>query len=432
MQMPPQTPAAVLQDHEAQIQVSRKKAWFAFAMLFLLMLSDYIDRQIIVSLFPHIKEEWNLSDKQLGALVSIISIVVALGSLPVALLADRFGRVKSIVAMGTIWSVATIACMFTRSYGQLLAARAVVGVGETGYGSVGAALVNALFPKRMHSTLLGAFFAAGSVGSVLGVVLGGVIADHWGWRAAFGVVGVPGLLIALLFWLVPDYKTQPLKIAAKAGADLARGPVRLYRMLTSGPTLLWASLAGSLQLIVMSTIWAWTPSYFNRYYGMTVTASAKHAALAVLCGAVGAVLWSVVADRVGRRNPVNKLYLMCVLTLCTFAVFCYAFAAPLELQVRFIAIMAGSLLMTCAVGAVTSTVLDVSNPALRSTGGAVLALFQNLFGLAIGPFFGGLISDGWGLSTALTVIPCASVLSALCFWMASRSYARDVKSVASL
>lgn len=415
---------------ESPPAISRKKAWFAFGMLFLLMLSDYIDRQIIVSLFPHIKAEWNLSDKQLGALVSIISIVVALGSLPVALLADRFGRVKSIVVMGTIWSLATIACMFTRNYAQLFAARAVVGVGETGYGSVGSALVNALFPKRLHSTLLGAFFAAGSLGSVLGVVLGGVISDHWGWRAAFGVVGVPGLLVAILFIFVPDYQTQPLRIAAQAGAQIARGPVRLYRTLTHGSTLLWASMAGSMQLIVMSSIWAWTPSYFNRYYGMDVTASAKHAALAVLCGAVGAVLWSVLADRVGRRNAVNKLYLMCVLTLATFAVFSYAFLAPLGQQGRFIAILCGSLLMTCAVGAVTSTVLDVSNPSLRSTGGAVLALFQNLFGLAIGPFVGGWLSDAWGLQTALSIIPCASVLSALCFWMASRNYARDVKAVA--
>jgi predicted MFS family arabinose efflux permease len=193
-------------------QVSRPRAWFAFAMIFLLMMSDYVDRQIIVSLFPHLKQEWGLSDKQLGALVSVISVVVAVGSIPVALLADRFGRVKSIFVMATVWSLATISCMFARSYGQLFAARAVVGLGETGYGSVGAALINALFPKRLHATLLGAFFAASSVGAVLGVVLGGIIAEHWGWRAAFGAVGFPGLVMALLFLLVPDYKNVIVKM----------------------------------------------------------------------------------------------------------------------------------------------------------------------------------------------------------------------------
>ena len=159
--------------------VSRPRAWFAFAMILILMLFDYIDRHIIVSLFPHLKEAWGLSDKQLGGLVSVISVVVALGGLPVALLADRFGRVKSIVLMATVWSVATISCMFTRNYSQLFAARAMVGVGETGYGSVGAALISGLFPRRLRATLLGAFMAAGSTGAVVGVVLGGYIADRW-------------------------------------------------------------------------------------------------------------------------------------------------------------------------------------------------------------------------------------------------------------
>src|SRR5579862_2823842 len=92
--------------HHDGYVTGRRQAWFAFAMTFGLMLFDYIDRQVIVSLFPHIKSEWNLSDKQLGSLVSIISIVVAIGGIPVALMADRVSRVKSIVVMATLWSVA--------------------------------------------------------------------------------------------------------------------------------------------------------------------------------------------------------------------------------------------------------------------------------------------------------------------------------------
>ena len=133
-----------------------------------------------------------------------------------ALLADRFGRVKSIFVM------ATIPCMFARNYGQLFAARAVEGFGETGHGSFGAALINGLFPKRLHATLLGAFFAASSVGAVLGVVLGGIIADHWGWRAAFGAVGFPGLVMALLLLLVPDYKNVIVKMRPASRARTPR------------------------------------------------------------------------------------------------------------------------------------------------------------------------------------------------------------------
>ena len=108
--------------------------------------------------------------------------------------------------------------MFARNYGQLFAARAVVGLGETGYGSFGAALINGLFPKRLHATLLGAFFAASSVGAVLG----GIIADQWGWRAAFGAVGFPGLVMALLFLLVPDYKNVIVKMRPASRARTPR------------------------------------------------------------------------------------------------------------------------------------------------------------------------------------------------------------------
>src|SRR5580765_7949158 len=132
----------------------RGAAWFAFAMTLALMLFDYIDRQVVVSLFPFMKAEWGLSDTELGALVSVVSVTVAIGALPVALIADRASRVKSIFVMATVWSLATISCMFTRNYSQLLAARAVVGTGEAGYGSVGAALIASLFPARMRGALL--------------------------------------------------------------------------------------------------------------------------------------------------------------------------------------------------------------------------------------------------------------------------------------
>src|SRR5262245_39090109 len=99
----------------------RGPAWFAFAMTIALMVFDYVDRQVIVSLFPFLKAEWGLSDKQLGLLVSVISITVAVFGIPVAWIADRVSRVKSIVAMAVLWSIACISCMFSQTYGQLLA-----------------------------------------------------------------------------------------------------------------------------------------------------------------------------------------------------------------------------------------------------------------------------------------------------------------------
>src|SRR6516165_6022618 len=198
-------------DPAADRPAPRRYAWSVFAILFALMVVDYVDRQVVVSMFPHLKAEWVLSDSQLGALVSIVSITVALGAVPLSLLADRWSRVKSIFFMVLIWSLATISCAFAGSYGQLLGARSAVGLGEAAYGTVGGALLASLFPLRMRSTVLGAFLAAATLGSVLGVMLGGFIAERWGWQAGFGAVGVPGLLLCFVFLLiVRDYKTVAL------------------------------------------------------------------------------------------------------------------------------------------------------------------------------------------------------------------------------
>ena len=201
-----------------QRPVSRRYAWTVFALLIALMVMDYVDRQVVVSMFPHLKAQWDLSDAMLGGLVSIVSITVALGTLPLSFIADRWSRVKSIFLMALVWSIATIACAFAQSYGQLLAMRSIVGLGEAAYGAAGAALLATLFPARMRSTVLGAFLAAALVGSVMGVVAGGVIAERWGWQAGFGVVGVPGLDDAVV---LGTYRPEGLLARSPLSALLA-------------------------------------------------------------------------------------------------------------------------------------------------------------------------------------------------------------------
>ncbi|QDL36813.1 MFS transporter [Rhodoferax sediminis] len=423
--------------------ISKRQAWFAFAMTFGLMLFDYIDRQVIVSLFPHIKSEWHLSDKQLGSLVSIISIVVGVGGIPVALLADRISRVKSIVVMSTIWSLATISCMFTANFGQLFAARAVVGAGETGYGSVGAALIATLFPKRLRSTVLGAFFAAASLGAVLGVVLGGVIAAQWGWKAAFGVVGVPGLVLALLYLFVRDYKTVALtpkvsqvslvSLVSQASHQSLGGTLKhIFGTLARTPTLLWACLAGAMQLVTMSAVTSWLPSFLNRFHSMTPAAAGKQTALVILVSAVGVILWGIVVDRLARRTPRYKLPLLSVLCVVTSVIFMEAFGGSYTGDAQFKLIVFGGFFMTSIMGVITGIAMDVIHPGMRSTGAAVLAVILNLCGLAVGPFLTGVLSDQWGLQQALTVVPLFSILAAALFIIAMRTYDADVARISDV
>jgi len=203
----------------ADAPASRTTMWTVFFLTYALFMHDYLSRQVITSILPVLKVDWTLSDAQLGALVSVVALTVAVLTIPLSLVADRWGRVRSITLMAVVWSLATVACGMATSYYQMLAARAVVGFGEAAYGAAGAALLAHAFPARQRATVLGAFQSAAMFGSVLGVVLGGAIAAKYGWRMAFFIVGAPGLLFAVLYPLfVRDYKTVKL-----AGRDEAAG-----------------------------------------------------------------------------------------------------------------------------------------------------------------------------------------------------------------
>jgi MFS family permease len=414
-----------------------RQAWFAFAMTIGLMLFDYIDRQVIVSLFPYMKADWGLSDKQLGALVSALSIVLAACALPVSLVADRVSRVKSIVTMATVWSIASISCMFTRNYSTLLAARAVVGVGEAGYGAVGAALIATHFPDRMRSALMGSFMAAASVGSVLGVALGGVIAARWGWQAAFGVVGIPGLAVSLLYIKVRDYHTVDLGTQSVGIARQSAGVLRAaFGAMKRSPTLLWVGIGSAVQLIVLSAMWAWLPSFLNRVHGVVPAQAGMHAALVVLCGAVGSVVWGVVCDMAGKRNPRARVLSMAVLCLISTVVLGAAFGlpllgVPLSNQAQFALFALGGFFATCTAGPSAAIVMNVVHPGFRATGASILGLLQNLFGMAMGPLIGGVLSDAFGLQTALAVTPLFGIAAAWLLVIGSRTYERDVGRAAS-
>jgi predicted MFS family arabinose efflux permease len=411
----------------------RGAAWFAYGMTMALLIFDYVDRQVIVSMFPFLKAEWNLSDKELGLLISVISITVAVFGIPVAWIADRVSRVKSIVAMAVLWSLACISCMFARSYGQLLVARAVVGLGEAGYGSVGAAMVATHFPQRMRGGLLGGFYAFASIGSVLGVVLGGVIAARFGWQAAFGVVGIPGLLFALLYLFVRDYQTvEP----GTATAEVAPSPTRgeMVRSIFKSPTVRWVCVGAAAQLIALSALWSWLPSYLNRFYGIAPDKAGIQAAFVVLAGALGSLVLGAVVDRVGIRRPRRKFVAIAILSLLSMVTLMLAFGGGhigvvLTQASQFRLILLGGFLATCTVGPAAAIVIDVIHPGVRSTGASVLSLVQNLFGLAAGPFIGGLLSDAVGLENALALTPLACIIAAAAFVEARNDYQADKQRI---
>ena len=420
-------------DLEPDRPAPRRYAWAVFAILFALMVADYVDRQVIVSMFSHLKAEWGLSDGQLGALVSIVSVTVALGAVPLSLLADRWSRTKSIFLMALVWSLATISCAFAGSYAQLFGARAVVGLGEAAYGTVGAALLATMFPLRVRSSILGAFFLAGILGSVLGVVLGGIIAERWGWQMGFGAVGIPGILLAFVFLLiVRDYKTVALPTTEAGNGSPARVASRAIVIALLKPrTALIACLGAGFQLLTLSMTYAWLPTYFNRYYGLAPDQAGLKAGLVVLVGGIGAFVWGVVADRLTPRIACARLYVPAVGAVLTMVLMATAFGALPPGNAQYALIVLGGLMMAVNVGPVTAVVIDVVHPSVRATAASVLSLVQNMFGLAGGPLLTGILSDRYGLQFALAVVPAFSLLAAVFFLLAARTYVFDLQQAKS-
>jgi sugar phosphate permease len=264
-------------------------------------------------------------------------------------------------------------------------------------------------------------------------VLGGVIAAKWGWKAAFGVVGIPGLVLAVLYLLVKDYKTVTLTPKLDQVTESLGGTLKhIFGTLARTRTLLWLCIGAAMQLIVVSAVWSWLPSYLNRFYGLAPEQGAKQAALVVLVGALGSFVWGIVVDRLSLQRARNKLPALAVLCLITLCVLMLAFAGMQPGADQFKLILLGGFFMTATVGVVSGVVIDVIHPGVRSTGSAVLSLFQNLLGLAIGPFLVGALSDQWGLQVALSVVPLFSILAAVFFLIAARSYETDAGSVADI
>ncbi|MES3024649.1 MAG: MFS transporter [Pseudomonadota bacterium] len=406
------------------VRVSRPYAWIVFALSFGLLISDYMSRQVLNAVFPLIKGEWMLSDAQLGMLSGVVALMVGLLTFPLSLLADRWGRVRSLALMAVVWSLATLACGLAANYQQMFVARFFVGVGEAAYGSVGIAVVLSVFPKHLRATLAGAFMAGGMFGSVLGMALGGTIAAHMGWRWAFAGMALFGLVLGLLYPLV-------VTEARIAGGKRKAAPPRLSLGSLFGSVSLRSAYIGSgLQLFVGGAFIVWMPSYMNRYYAMSTDRAGAAAALVVLAGGTGMVLCGMLSDRLCHALPLRKFALAIAYSLGSCLLFSLAFAlAPGTAQLCLIC--AGMFFAAGVTGPAGAMVANLTDRRIHGTAFATLTLANNLLGLAPGPLLTGVLADRMGLDNALQLVPLVSVLAAAVFWHGRRHYLPDAGACAA-
>ncbi|RAS22718.1 MULTISPECIES: MFS transporter [unclassified Pseudomonas] len=402
--------------------VPRRYAWVVFALTFGLLISDYMSRQVLNAVFPLLKGEWVLSDSQLGLLSGIVALMVGLLTFPLSLLADRFGRVRSLVLMAVLWSLATLGCALAENYPQMFIARFLVGVGEAAYGSVGIAVVVAVFPRDMRSTLAGAFMAGGMFGSVLGMALGGILAQHLGWRWAFAGMALFGLVLALLYPLI----VKEARIAPQcAGQGLTKAS-RPLRTLYGSRSVIAAYIGSGLQLFVGGTVIVWMPSYLNRYYAMGTDRAGAIAAVIVLFSGIGTILCAMLCDRLGRQRPDRKISLAIGYCLGSCLLLSVAFALPAG-TAQLVLICLGMMIAVGTNGPSSAMVANLTHAAVHGTAFATLTLANNLLGLATGPLITGRVSDLIGLHAAFQLVPLVSIAAAAVFFIAKRHYHRDME-----
>ncbi len=410
--------------------VSKRYAWYAFVLLYLLMLSDWIDRQVIASLFPYFKAEWGLSDTQLGSLITVVNWSILVAVFPVAVLMDRWSRRLCVGIMAIVWSLATLACAFAKNFGQLFAARAVVGAGEGGYGPGGSSMIAALFPERMRTTLMGLLWAAAPIGGIIGTVLGGVIAVNYGWRHAFGIVAIPGLLIAILFlFTVKDYKTVELAITDKEkGTKRKIGVREIILMFVTTPSLFLVYLGEAAQMFCASTILNWAPSFFHRVDGLPMDKAGAKAGLVFLVAAIGTMLAGYILDKWRRKRPKALLVGTAAFSLFNAVLWVVAFSV-LKGPIQYAVILVGALGASACLGPAYTASQEAVHPGLRATSISLLTILHQLLGQALGPLIAGILSDKYDLQTALAIISLVPVLAALVFFIGALFYERDVARV---
>lgn len=411
--------------------VTRRHAYFVFALLFLLYMFDYIDRLIVVSIFPFLKADWGISDTQCGLLVSTVYWSILMFSFPASVLVDRWSRKKSIGLMGLLWSLATLACAFVTNFGQLFAARTLIGVGEAGYAPGGTAMISAMFPREKRARVLGFWNASIPLGSALGIGLGGFIAEHFGWRHAFGLVAVPGMILAGLCYWIKDYQTVALVRSTDQGpgsAVVKMNKGEIAREFYRNFTLIFNNFAFAANVFVTTSLLTWLPAYFNREYGLSMSQAGVKGGLIMMMAVVGAPLGGYLADRWQASRPTARLLFPALSSLVTAALLLAAFGL-LHGQAQYLVLLLSGVAAVAFVPAAVSVTQEVVHPGLRATSLSLNVIVQHLLGSSLGPTFVGFVSDTWTLQAGLLCLPVFCLLAAILFAAGSFFYLRDLARV---
>lgn len=409
---------------------------YVLGVLLFVYAINILDRQILGILMEPIRLELGLSDTQLGFLSGIaFALFYATLGIPIARLADRTSRTGVISISVAAWSAMTAVCGMALNFWQLLAARIGVAVGEAGGSPPSHSLLADYFKEHERATALGIFSIGGPLGVMIGLFIGGWLNEWFGWRITFIVVGVPGVLVALLVWLTVREPAKGLLDGQAPPQESSLGEV--FRFMWSQRAFRWMALGASLQAFVGYGLVQWYPVFFIRIHEMSTGELGTWLALVFgIGGGIGTFFGGYLADRLAVRDRRWYLWLPMVGTAMATPFYLGVFFAPTAAG-AFLFLIIPAVLANCFLGPVFSSTQGLVPAHMRATAAAVLLFIINIIGLGLGPQIVGLLSDLLrpafdvdSLRYALFLVSLVTLVGAALFWVAARTLSDDLDRAA--
>jgi MFS family permease len=368
---------------------------------------NYIDRSVLWAVQPLIKDEFKVSDAQIGLLTTTFFWFYMCAAPLIGYLGDRYSR-KHIIAVGImIWSGFTFLTAITHTFNELMLRHILVGIGEASYASIAPTIVADLFPLERRGRMLAIFSAGLPFGTAVGYLLGGSMGQHFqDWRPPFMVAGIPGFILALILWFLPEPprgRTDPVDVSA-VRATLP-GLLRNRAFMT-------ATLGLAMYTFAMGGLQAWIPTFLTRVRAMTLArATTIFGAITCFNGIVATLLGGWIGDRMHKRYA-GGYY--------TFSGWAMLVSVPLLImaiyltgQVMFPAIFVAEFFLLINTGPVNAALVNSVGPGIRATAMAVNIFIIHLLGDASSPYLIGKISDLTSLQTGFWATFVAAALSGI-------------------
>ncbi len=412
------------------------RAW-VLAVLTLTYTFNHVDRQILVILLEPIKTELGLADSQLGMLTGLaFAAFYATLGIPVAMWADRGNR-RNIIALAlTIWSAMTALCGLAQTFWHLLLARMGVGVGEAGGTPPATSMIADLYPPQERATALGVYTSGIGLGIMAGFALGGYVYELWGWRAAFFVAGIPGLLLALT---VRCAIPEPVRGLADQRKDDGPAPslAETVKFVFGQSSYLWL-LAGCLLICISANAFlVFTSSHLQRTYGLTPgQVSLPLGVLIGGVGSIGAVVLGRVCDTLSKKDLRWRPLIIAICAAIALP-FAWMFLRAPSVEMAYAWNVVPSFIGLIYASVAYTASQELVKLRMRSFASAFMLFCLTLIGIGCGPWIAGLLSDHFAaqgaehpLARSLEIILLFNVSSIFCLLMATKNYRRDAARAA--